>query len=130
MILSHILRYCGEIKQITERFGDSIDAFRNDFAYRHACTMCILQIGELSARLTDDFKQVYDGMPWKNIKAMRNIFVHDYNNLNIDTTWDTIKENIPMLSAYCSDILNQYKVLEQPALEIDYAKKDEDDLEL
>ena len=128
-ILEHILHYCRDIEQIVERFGDSIDTFNADIAYRHACSMYIIQIGELSARLTDGFKCVYDGIPWKNVKAMRNLFAHHYEGMSIEKTWNTIKEDIPVLSSYCADILAQYNALEQPALEIDYEQEDDNELE-
>jgi uncharacterized protein with HEPN domain len=128
-ILEYILRYCGDITQLVERFGDSIDIFKTDTAFRHACSMCIIQIGELSARLTDDFKHVYDGIPWKNVKAIRNRFAHNYEGMSVEKTWNTIKQDIPLLSCYCSDILNQYHVLDQLAFEIDNEQEDEDALE-
>jgi uncharacterized protein with HEPN domain len=106
--------------EMTERFGDSIDAFKADNAYRHACTMCILQIGELSTHLTDDFKLMYDEMPWKKIKAMRNIFAHTYDEMSLEQTWNTVKKSIPELAGFCERIIEQYNILEQPAVEIEY----------
>jgi uncharacterized protein with HEPN domain len=105
---------------MVQRFGDSIDDFRADYAYRHACTMCILQIGELSTHLTDDFKRLYDEMPWKQIKAMRNIFAHTYDEMSVTQTWNTIKESIPELADFCDRIIRQYDVLVQPAVEAPY----------
>jgi len=136
-VIRSILNYCVQIKEMTERFGDSIDEFTNDYAYRHACTMCILQIGELSTQLSDDFKCVYDEIPWKRIKAMRNIFAHTYEKINIEQTWNTIKENIPELAGFCQIIVKQYDLLDSPALEISYSEEseledqfeDEDDME-
>ena len=63
-VIEHMADYCNQVAEMIKRFGDSIEAFNNDYAYRHACSMCILQIGELSAHLTDDFKRVYDEFPY------------------------------------------------------------------
>ena len=68
-ILEYIVRYCGEISEAQERFGDSLESLRTDAVYRNAVAMCILQIGELTAHLTDDFKSAYDEIPWQKIKA-------------------------------------------------------------
>jgi len=106
-IIKRILRYCGEISQMVERFGDSVETFKNDSAYKHACSMCIVQIGELSSHLTDDFKQKYNAVPWKSIKAMRNIFAHNYEDATIEKTWNTIKQDIPYLSSYCEKIIKE-----------------------
>lgn len=53
-ILEHMIRYCDEIEEYVARFGDSKEAFDNDNAYRAACSLNILQIGELSSNLTDN----------------------------------------------------------------------------
>jgi uncharacterized protein with HEPN domain len=38
--------------------------------------MCIIQIGEYVGRLSEDFKDTNDNIPWKRIKGMRNIATH------------------------------------------------------
>jgi uncharacterized protein with HEPN domain len=118
-IVEHILKYCQEISIMVKRFGDTFDEFNGDFAYKHACSMCILQIGELTAHLTDDFKQAYDDIPWRSIKAMRNVAAHAYGNMSIENTWATVSQDIPVLLSQCASILAQYKVCDQPALEIE-----------
>ena len=104
-ILQRIVKYCTDINEMVNRFGDSIEEFEADFAYIHACSMCIVQIGELSALLSDDLKKKYNKIPWKGIKAMRNLFAHHYEKISISQTWNTIKIDIPELLVYCSKIL-------------------------
>lgn len=106
-IIKRIMRYCKDVSQMVERFGDSFEIFDSDFAYRHACSMCIVQIGELSSHLTDEFKQMYNGIPWKSVKAMRNIFAHNYEGVSIEKTWNTIKQDIPALLSYCLEIMEK-----------------------
>jgi len=108
-IIKRILQYCDDIVKMVERFGDSVQAFENDFAYRHACCMCIVQIGELSVHLSDEFKKVNNRIPWKSVKAMRNLFAHNYEGISIEKTWNTIKQDIPALEAYCKTIIEEAK---------------------
>lgn len=137
-VINHMATYCKHIAGMVERFGDSIDTFKEDYAYRHACSMCILQIGELSTHLPDDFKRVYDEVPWIKIKAMRNIFAHTYGQMSLEQTWNTVKHSIPELADFCEKVIEQYNVLNQPPVEIEYDNdmefegkfKDEDDLEI
>ena len=35
-----------------------------------------VQIGENVGRLSDEFKERYDNIPWRDIKGMRNITTH------------------------------------------------------
>lgn len=77
-ILTHMLAYCDDIFDAVRRFGDSFEAFRSDKAYRNACAMCILQIGELAGHLSAGFRAGHSQMPWSEIKPMRNIVAHAY----------------------------------------------------
>jgi len=104
-IIEHIKRYCDEIASATARFGKSEKAFSADTHYQHACAMCIMQIGELSNRLSDDFKANHDTIPWRQITAVRNIVAHEYAKLDVKRTWATIESDIPALTAFCETIL-------------------------
>ena len=106
-IIERILNYCNDIIKMVDRFGKSIEAFEADFAYIHACSMCIIQIGELSALLSDGFKDEYNKIPWKGIKSMRNLFAHNYEGISILKTWNTIEIDIPELFEYCQEIIEQ-----------------------
>ena len=100
-ILEHIVSYCQQIEQTVERFGNDAVIFQNDSIYRNAAALCILQIGELVGKLTDDFREQHPGVPWRQIKAMRNIVAHSYGTVDPETTWEIITDDIPVLKKYC-----------------------------
>ena len=62
-IIEHILRYCNQVETAHQDFGRSKDRFVESTTYQNAVSMCILQIGELVGRLTDDFKQANADIP-------------------------------------------------------------------
>ncbi|MBQ6715202.1 MAG: DUF86 domain-containing protein [Clostridia bacterium] len=49
--------------------------------------MCILQIGELVNRLSDDFKSNNAHIPWNKIRCMRNYVAHEYGSIDFDIIW-------------------------------------------
>ena len=85
-ILEHIVSYCQQIEQTVERFGDEPVIFQNDPIYRNAAALCILQIGELVGKLTDEFREQHSAIPWRQIKAMRNIVPHSYGTVDPETS--------------------------------------------
>jgi len=103
-VLGHIVRYCNEINDANDQFGNSLDALKANSVYKNAVSMCILQIGELVILLSDELKIQYDEMPWHDIKGMRNIAAHQYHKFDLDTLWETITEDIPKLKEYCDYI--------------------------
>ena len=108
-ILEKIIRYCEQIHKTTERFGRTYETFHGDFDYQNACAMCIFQIGELGSRLPEDFRATYEQIPWKLIRAMRNMFAHEYENVSLTRMWGTIETDIPILKERCEEILRSLK---------------------
>lgn len=106
-VLKHILLYCEQIEQTIIRFGDEYVLFESDPIYRNAVALCILQIGELVGKLTDEFRKDHSAIPWRQIKAMRNIVAHQYGTIDAEITWEIITEDIPTLKNYCQNICNQ-----------------------
>ena len=105
-VLEHIVTYCEQIEQTIARFGNSYEIFASDPIYRNASALCILQIGELVGKLTDEFRMTHPSIPWRQIKAMRNIVAHSYGSVDAETTWEIIVDDIPKLKTYCLSILN------------------------
>ena len=108
-ILEHIVKYCDQIDETVQRFGDSYDCFSKDEIYRNAAAMCILQIGELAGKLTDTFRDEHSGAPWRQIKGMRNIIAHSSGTVDAETAWEILTDDIPALKAYCISILKEAK---------------------
>ena len=100
-ILRHIQSYCVQIEATVARFGDDACAFQGDFVYRNAVAMCLLQIGELAEHLSEEYRNEHPQMPWRQIKALRNIIAHNYGSVDADTAWEIVHEDIPVLREYC-----------------------------
>ena len=105
-IVKKIIKYCNEANDAISHFGDSLDTLKTDNIYKNASAMCILQIGELVSHLSEDFIIVYKDMPWKQIKGMRNIAAHGYEDFDVDILWQTLKEDLPSLHNYCEKIIS------------------------
>ena len=100
-IIDHILRYCQEIDQAVERFGNDRDIFLSDAVYRNAVSMPVQQIGELAKHLSDGFLAEHTEIPWKQIKGMRTWFAHQYLDMDITVIWDVLHDGIPPLKQFC-----------------------------
>ena len=106
-VIKHIMDYCEQITETNKEFKDSYDTFKNSNTYRNAISLCILQIGELVTVLSDDFKAANTNVPWRDIKAMRNIVAHKYGTVNIEMLWNTAHEDIIELAQFCKNVLQK-----------------------
>lgn len=71
-----------------------------------------MQIGELSGVLTEDFREKHANVPWRQIKALRNIVAHKYGTIDAEMLWDILKEDVPKLRQYCEEILAEELYIE------------------
>lgn len=104
-ILRHMIQYCDQITEAMVLFGKNYDIFKSNNTYRNACCLCLLQIGELTYSLTDDFKISHSGVPWKQIRGFRNIIAHAYGTIEPAVVWDILMNDLPTLKSYCQKCL-------------------------
>ena len=102
--LGHILDYCLEIQKTIERYGNDFAVFDSDPDYQRSVAFCILQIGELSGGLSEEFrKSTNQQMPWAAIKGMRNLVAHGYGTMSRNIIWETAISDIPLLIEFCKN---------------------------
>lgn len=105
--LKKIIQYCDQIQQTVRRFGGQFETYQADFVFQNACSMCLLQIGELVPKLTDELIQSHTYIPWRGIKATRNLLAHAYSSVELSIIWATIEKDIPQLKENCQSILDE-----------------------
>ncbi len=103
-LILHIQRYCKEIDEAVQHFGDVESVFMSDAVYRNAVSMPVQQIGELCKHLSNDFIESYPEIPWSQIKGMRTWFAHQYLNMDKEIIWDVLHNGIPELKAFCDSL--------------------------
>ena len=66
----------------------------------------LAQIGELSGRISAQMQQEHPDIPWKQIKGMRNLIIHDYTGIDLKIIRCTVEQDLPILRAQLEAILN------------------------
>lgn len=107
IILKKILDYCNQVSEACDMFDNSYDKFANNSVFQNACCMCILQIGELCKIISDELRAQTKNIPWKEWCGIRDIFAHQYSNLDFQSAWSTIQNDLPELKEEIERILNQ-----------------------
>ena len=100
-VLFHILRYCNEINEAIANHGLTLDKIASDNVFKNALAMCILQIGELTNILSEEFRAANSEIPWREIKRMRDKAAHHYGEFDVNALWETVTEDIEPLKAFC-----------------------------
>jgi uncharacterized protein with HEPN domain len=54
-------------------------------------------IGEATKRLSPTFRDAHPEIPWREIAGMRNVIVHEYDQLDLDVIWDVVQNKLSEL---------------------------------
>jgi uncharacterized protein with HEPN domain len=98
-ILQHMLEDAAEAMKFAEEVG-SIEAFSSNKLYRKAIIMSILNIGELTKNLPQEFKSSHKEIPWRKISGMRDIAAHGYHEMDDEIIWDVVIHSLPELRQF------------------------------
>jgi len=54
-------------------------------------------IGEASGHIPEETQNAFPQVPWRLMKSMRNILIHEYFGVDSEILWKTIQESLPAL---------------------------------
>ena len=93
--LRHIIAEAEEACAFAENM--SFNEFMGDRKTAKAIIRSVEVIGEASSKITDELREKYPDIPWKQIIGMRNRLIHVYFDIDFRTVWQTVNENLPPL---------------------------------
>ena len=54
-------------------------------------------IGEATTHIPLSFQEIYPDIPWKHMRSMRNLLIHEYFGVDVGTVWQTVAVRLPEL---------------------------------
>lgn len=100
--LGAILRYCGRLDAALEHFGQTFEDFCTSVPFQDSCSLCLIQIGEATARLSDGFKEKHPEIDWRrHLRPCAAILFMATKWFDAEIAWDAIEKNIPPLREFC-----------------------------
>jgi len=92
-----------------QRYTASLDlaSFLADDKTVDAVSFCFGVIGEAARHVPDDVVAANPDLPWPEMRAMRNVVVHEYFGVTPETLWKTAREDLP-------DLVNRLRRLLAP----------------
>ena len=90
-----------EAAKAIQRFtaGVSLASFKENEEKYEAVNRKFEIIGEAARHLSPEGRKKFPQIPWALITAMRNILIHDYDDVDLDVVWETVQRDIPSLIA-------------------------------
>ena len=88
------LQACDYVRGMDKR------TFLADMRTQQAAIMNLIVIGEAATQIMErdpEFVRANAGVPWRNMRGMRNRIAHGYFDINMDVVWDTVQTALPAL---------------------------------
>ena len=63
-------------------------------------------LGEAAGQLSSVFQANHPTLDIRNMKALRNVLIHNYANVDLDVVWDIATYDVPTLCEYLTALLH------------------------
>lgn len=77
--------------------GLNLDSFLENHMVQDAIVRQLEVIGEATKKISQDFRDQHQDIPWKDMAAMRDKLIHDYIEVDFKMVWNTATIDIPEL---------------------------------
>ena len=96
--LAHMRQAIADAQSFTE--GMAQPDFEQDKRTQQAVVMSLIVLGEAATKVMDkhpEFAAQHAGIPWHNMRGMRNRIAHGYFEIDLGVVWDTLQTALPAL---------------------------------
>ena len=96
--IDHILNSINRIIDYTS--GKDRVSFEADLVTQDAVVRQLEIIGEVTKRVSKEFRSKHPDIPWSDMAGMRDVLIHDYIDVDFGVVWKTASEDIPNLKIH------------------------------
>lgn len=73
------------------------EEFAHDTQIQDAVIRRIEIIGEAARRVSPELRGANPQIPWSEMIGMRNLMIHDYDDVDVHVVWNTVQKDLPQL---------------------------------
>lgn len=106
LYLCHMRDACSKVQEYVSGF--TWDTFAVDGRTQDAVIRQLEIVGEASNRVSQDYKDVNPAIPWREVKAFRNVAAHEYDCIMPDVVWEVTQSDVPEIMNQLETLIERY----------------------
>lgn len=116
--VAHMRDAAGKVMRFTK--GLIYEDFLENEEKQWAVIRGIEILGEASTKISAEFVDAHPEFPWKHMRGMRNVLIHNYADVDLLIVWTAIMEDLPNVDRLANAVLERE---EAPQLDPDPRKE-------
>jgi len=101
--LTDVLDACRTLMNSTA--GMTLEEYGANYEKQLACERLFEIIGEATKRVSSDLKDSEATLPWKKMIGMRNVVIHQYDQIDVELVWKIIQQDVPAVARQVERLL-------------------------
>lgn len=107
-----VLLFIEDVLESIELIGNFLNGiteeeFRINPIRQDAVVRRIEVIEEAVKNVPEDFRKKYPKVEWRKIAGTRDVIIHSYFGLNLETIWKVVQDDLPVLKKEIKEILKK-----------------------
>lgn len=92
--LAHILECIEKIERYT---NSGKEVYMRESMIQDAVIRNLEIIGEAAKRVDDNYRKEHPLIPWRNMAALRDVLIHQYEGVDLGQVWSVVQKDLPPL---------------------------------
>ena len=88
------------------KYSQDVDWHKLNVRDQDAIILRFIVIGEATKRLSDSLRDRNPEIPWKQMAALRDVVVHEYDDINLDIIQDVVELELPKILPLLEDLID------------------------
>jgi len=107
LYVADILKYMQDAERYVQ--GMTTEQFEKDDKTVNAVLRALEVVGEAAKNIPDELRARYSDIPWREMAGMRDKVIHSYFEVDFETVWIILHEDIPALKPAIEKMLNDLR---------------------
>lgn len=104
LYLGHVLSAIADIEDFA---SEGRASFMQDRKTQSAVIRQLEVVGEAVKQLSDPLRKAHPAVPWRLIAGARDRLIHGYFQVDLDSVWTMVAEDLPVLKSQIQTILRE-----------------------